>query len=84
MISASTITTSISLPLAGGMSDIFGRRYFVLFGCVVGIFASIIAIVAKNVPTIIASSVVAGLGAGSQQLAYDFKFGNKFTCANGE
>ena len=74
MISASTITTSISLPLSGGLSDIFGRRYFVIFGCVIGIIASIVAIVAKDVPTIIASSVIAGLGAGSQQLAYGFEF----------
>jgi MFS family permease len=72
MITASTITTSISLPLSGGLSDIFGRRYFVIVGCLIGIVASIIAIVAKDVPTIIASSVVAGLGAGSQQLGYAF------------
>lgn len=69
MISASTITTAISLMLSGGLSDIFGRRYFVILGCFIGIIASIVAIVAKSVPMIIASSVVAGLGAGSQQLA---------------
>jgi MFS family permease len=69
MVSASTITTSISLPLSGGLSDIFGRRYFVIFGSFIGIIASIIAIVAKDVPTIIASAVISGLGAGSQQLA---------------
>jgi MFS family permease len=69
MISASTITTSVSLPLAGGLSDIFGRRWFVIIGCVIGIVASVIAILAKNIPTIIASSAIAGLGAGSQQLA---------------
>jgi MFS family permease len=72
MISASTITSSISLPLSGGLSDIFGRRYFVIFGGLIGLIASIIAIAAQNVPTLIASSVVAGLGAGSQQLAYVF------------
>jgi MFS family permease len=69
MISASTISTSVSLPLAGGLSDIFGRRWFVIIGCIIGIVASLIAIAAKNIPTIIASSAIAGLGAGSQQLA---------------
>jgi MFS family permease len=69
MVSASTITTSISLPLSGGLSDIFGRRYFVIFGSLIGIIASIIAIVAKDVPTVIVSAVISGLGAGSQQLA---------------
>src|ERR1700735_3839347 len=39
MISASTISTSVSLPLAGGLSDIFGRRWFVIIGCVIGIIA---------------------------------------------
>jgi MFS family permease len=35
----------------------------------IGVVASVVAIVAKDIPTIIASSVIAGLGSGSQQLA---------------
>ncbi|KAF2675335.1 MFS general substrate transporter [Microthyrium microscopicum] len=69
IVSASTITISVALPLSGGLSDIFGRRYFVLIGCIIGMIAAIVAICAKDTPTIIASSVIAGLGAGSQQIA---------------
>jgi MFS family permease len=69
MLSATTISSSIALPLAGGLSDIFGRRWFMISGSLIGVIASIVALAAQNVPTIIASSVVAGFGSGSQQLA---------------
>jgi MFS family permease len=69
MLSASTVSTSIALPLSGGFSDVFGRRWFVLIGCVTGIIASIICIVATSDAVIIVGSLIGGLQAGSQQLA---------------
>ncbi|QDS74911.1 hypothetical protein FKW77_004056 [Venturia effusa] len=69
MLSASTITSTISLPLAGGLSDIFGRRVFIIAGGFISLLAAVIALAAGNVPTMIASAAVAGLGSGSQQLA---------------
>ncbi|TLD20987.1 Neutral ceramidase B [Venturia nashicola] len=69
MLSADTITSTMSLPLAGGLSDIFGRRMFIIAGGFVSLLAAIIALAAGNLPTVIASAAVAGLGSGSQQLA---------------
>jgi len=69
MLSASTVSTSIALPLSGGFSDVFGRRWFVLIGCIIGVIAAIIAIVAKSDAVIIVASLIAGFQAGSQQLA---------------
>jgi MFS family permease len=69
MLSASTVSTSIALPLSGGFSDVFGRRWFVLVGCVIGIISAIIAICANSDAVIIVAAVIGGLQAGSQQLA---------------
>ncbi|RDI79439.1 hypothetical protein Vi05172_g10580 [Venturia inaequalis] len=69
MLSAGTITSTMSLPLAGGLSDIFGRRMFIIAGGFVSLLAAIIALTAGSIPTMIASAAVAGLGSGSQQLA---------------
>lgn len=69
ILSGSTISTSVSLPLAGGLSDIFGRRYFLIIGSCFSLLGAIVALVAQNIPTVIAGAVISGFGAGSQQLA---------------
>jgi MFS family permease len=69
MLSASTVSTSIALPLSGGFSDVFGRRWFVILGCVIGIISAIIAICANSDAVIIVAAIIGGLQAGSQQLA---------------
>src|ERR1700761_4186016 len=69
ILSASTISTSVSLPLAGGLSDIFGRRWFLIIGSCFSLLGAIVGLAAQNVPTVISASIIAGFGAGSQQLA---------------
>ena len=70
MLTANTITSTISLPLAGGLSDIFGRRWFMIAGGVISLLSAIISLAAGNIDTMIAASAIGGLGSGSQQLAY--------------
>lgn len=69
IISAYTITVSVSLPLAGGLSDIFGRKGFFIVGCLISLIGTVVALAAKTVPTVIAGMVLKGVGSGSQQLA---------------
>lgn len=69
MLSAYTISVAVSLPLAGGLSDIFGRRYFFIAGCFVSLIGTIVAVSAQNVPTVIAGMALKGVGGASQQLA---------------
>jgi MFS family permease len=69
LLSASHITATISLPLAGGLSDIFGRRWFMIFGGLIHTAAAIVALAAKDIPTMIASSLIAGLGSGALMLS---------------
>jgi MFS family permease len=59
----------MSLPLAGGLSDIFGRRWFIIFGGLIHTTAAIVALAAKDIPTMIASSLIAGLGSGALMLS---------------
>jgi MFS family permease len=69
IISAYTIAVSISLPLSGGLSDIFGRKGFFLVGCCISLTGTLVALSAKTVSTVIAGMVLKGIGSGSQQLA---------------
>lgn len=66
---AGTITNSLALPLAGGLSDIFGRRWFFIIGALFSLLGSVIAVSSQNEPMFIAGMIVAGFGGGSQQLA---------------
>lgn len=69
LLSASHITSTISLPLAGGLSDIFGRRWFMIFGGTIQTVAAIVALAAQDIPTMIAASLIAGLGSGALMLS---------------
>jgi MFS family permease len=69
MLTAYTIAVSVSLPISGGLSDIFGRRRFVIGGCCVSLIGTCVAIGAQNIPTVIAAMALKGIGSGSQQLA---------------
>jgi MFS family permease len=69
ILSAYTIAVSVSLPLSGGLSDIFGRKGFFLIGCCISLVGTVIALAAQNVPMIIVGMIFKGIGSGSQQLA---------------
>jgi MFS family permease len=69
MLTAYTIAVSVSLPISGGLSDIFGRRRFVMVGCGISLTGTAIAIGAQNIPMMIAAMILKGIGSGSQQLA---------------
>ncbi|KAF1988842.1 hypothetical protein K402DRAFT_327999 [Aulographum hederae CBS 113979] len=69
MLSTYTITQATTLPLSGGLSDIYGRRNFFLAGCCIALVGTIIAAAAQNTPMMIAAEGIKGIGSGCQQLA---------------
>jgi len=69
MLTAYTISVSVSLPISGGLSDIFGRRRFVIGGCFVSLIGTAIALGSQNIPMMITAMALKGIGSGSQQLA---------------
>jgi MFS family permease len=48
------VTVSLVLPLAGGLSDIFGRRYFFLVGCFFSLIGTVVALTAGTTKAVIA------------------------------
>ena len=69
MLTSYTIATAVALPLAGGLSDIFGRKGFFIVGCFISLVGTVIALAAQSVPMVIAGMTFKGIGAGCQQLA---------------
>ncbi|OCK77155.1 trichothecene efflux pump [Lepidopterella palustris CBS 459.81] len=57
-------------PLIGRMSDIFGRRNFLLVGNTLALIGCAVAATAKNINTVIGGSCLVGLGSGLHQLAW--------------
>lgn len=69
MLSGYTISVSVMYPLSGGLSDIFGRRWFFIVGSFISLVGTAVALAAQDVPTVISAMILKGIGAGSQQLA---------------
>lgn len=53
--------------MVGQLSDIFGRRWFFIFGSGLALIGSIIGAVAQDVNTLIASQVLIGIAVAFQQ-----------------
>jgi MFS family permease len=56
------------------MSDLFGRRWFFIGGSILALIGCILGAVAKNIPTLIGSTVLIGFASASQ-LSYTFVLG---------
>ncbi|EED16309.1 siderophore iron transporter, putative [Talaromyces stipitatus ATCC 10500] len=65
-----SVASAVSFAIAGGLSDIFGRRNVLLSGQVIVLVGSIVAGTAKTVLTIVAGSTIIGFGAGIIFVSY--------------
>ncbi|ORY16299.1 fungal trichothecene efflux pump [Clohesyomyces aquaticus] len=66
-----TLCGGVGLLLVGRLSDIFGRRWFMIAGAVLGVIGSIICATSKNIDTILGGTVFIGL-AGAIQTSFSF------------
>lgn len=64
VITAYLLTSTISVPISGKLSDIFGRRKLLLIGIVVFIVSSAMAGLSQNMAQLIAFRAIQGIGAG--------------------
>lgn len=63
-----TLGGGVMLLIVGRLSDILGRRYFMI-GCqLLALIGSVVSATASSVNTVIAGSVLIGIAAGGQQL----------------
>ncbi|RAL14138.1 trichothecene efflux pump [Aspergillus homomorphus CBS 101889] len=66
-----TLISGVGLLLVGRLGDIFGRRYILIGGQLLGLIGAIVCATAKTVPTVIGGSVLCGLAA-AVQLTFTF------------
>ncbi|KAK6375984.1 hypothetical protein LTS17_007234 [Exophiala oligosperma] len=64
------IASSVSFSMAGGLSDVFGRRWTIVSGQIFCIAGSIVCATAKTVNTIIIGSTFLGFGCGIIFVSY--------------
>ncbi|EXM15818.1 MFS transporter superfamily [Fusarium oxysporum f. sp. vasinfectum] len=65
---AISLTQSVSFPLYGRLSDIFGRRWFFIGGNILVLVAMLIGSQAKSVNMAIVASAISGFGGAAQVL----------------
>ncbi|GAA4624993.1 hypothetical protein GCM10023196_027410 [Actinoallomurus vinaceus] len=65
VVTAYLLTSTITVPLYGRLSDVHGRKPLLLIGVTVFLIGSGLCAVAQNMPELIAFRAVQGLGAGA-------------------
>ncbi|KAH0542656.1 hypothetical protein FGG08_002979 [Glutinoglossum americanum] len=61
-----TLATAVGYTLIGRLSDIFGRRWFIIGTSMLGLVGNIIAATAQSVSTLIVANIFNGLAASGQ------------------
>lgn len=64
VVTAYLLTSTIAVPIAGKLSDIFGRRILLLIGIVVFVLASLLCGAAADINQLIAYRALQGIGGG--------------------
>ncbi|CAK7213428.1 hypothetical protein SBRCBS47491_001793 [Sporothrix bragantina] len=71
---AYTLCSACTFCLVGRFSDLFGRRWVIIGGTVLGLVGAIIGSQAKTIPVVIAAMAIQGV-ASSTQIAFQFVMG---------
>lgn len=64
VVTAYLLTSTIAVPIAGKLSDLYGRRRLLLIGIVIFIVSSLLCGVAQNIEQMIAFRALQGVGGG--------------------
>ncbi|KAK0386633.1 hypothetical protein NLU13_6468 [Sarocladium strictum] len=65
-----TFGASLVVSIGGRLSDIFGRRYFMMTGAVISICGCLVGANGRSINMMIASGALFGVGSGFQELCY--------------
>ena len=65
-----TLGAAILVSVGGRLSDIFGRRYFMLAGASLAFVGTIVGATGKSINQMIASGVILGVGSGFQEMGF--------------
>lgn len=61
---------SIVVSIGGRLSDIFGRRYFMITGALISIVGALVGANGTSINMMIVSGTLFGIGSGFQEMAY--------------
>lgn len=61
---------AVVVSVGGRLSDIFGRRYFLITGALISIVGCLVGANATSINMMIASGTLFGIGSGFQEMAY--------------
>ena len=61
---------SVLVSIGGRLSDIFGRRYFMIVGALISIAGTLVGANGKSIGMMIVSGALFGIGSGFQELCY--------------
>ncbi|OAA59713.1 Fungal trichothecene efflux pump [Niveomyces insectorum RCEF 264] len=61
---------SVFVSIGGRLTDIFGRRYFMITGALISIAGTLVGANGKSIPMMIVSGALFGVGSGFQELCY--------------
>ncbi|KIM94667.1 hypothetical protein OIDMADRAFT_135585 [Oidiodendron maius Zn] len=65
-----SVASAVSFSIAGGFSDIFGRRYVLISGQTLTLIGAIVGATAQKTSTVAAASTILGFGAGVIFVSY--------------
>lgn len=65
VFSAYVLTSTVSVPLWGKLSDLYGRRVFYQLGIAIFLIGSVLSGLSRSMPQLIAARALQGLGAGA-------------------
>ena len=65
-----SLGAAILVSIGGRLSDIFGRRHFMLFGAFISFVGTIVGATGQSIPQMIASGVLFGIGSGFQEMGF--------------
>ncbi|KAJ4246881.1 hypothetical protein NW762_013433 [Fusarium torreyae] len=70
LIGGWSVASAVSFPVAGALSDIFGRRWVIMLGQAISMIGSIVGATAQTVNTIVAGSTLLGFSTGLIYVSY--------------
>lgn len=79
VFTAYILSSSVTVPLYGRLSDMYGRKPFYVFGLIVFLIGSAMSGFARSMPMLIAARVVQGVGGGAMMSMPRATIGDIFT-----
>jgi MFS family permease len=69
-ISRWNLSASAIVTVGGRVTDIFGRRWFLIAGALLGMLGALVGALGRSIPQMIVAGVLMGCGGGFQEIIF--------------